>query len=731
MVAPRHTKDHPKGSGESHSRSSRHRHKKSGNRNVDVKNGGSSGSINRQQILNTINLILFGFGCLSNFLVLMKTDNNQDPSASKALVIRNKFDGALHGVIDQLRDDAEKKRPFQVLRLDEQDMVHARWAYEGRAVFSWIKGNMSKAEQKVLGVVSVTQNRTIDIEVTAMLATIDMRPRNWKLNNGCAMASWVALGQSIILRFQKDRPPTDKFLQPTCAICRVWGDHLSAAEYARDLKRTFGKGARVFRPPHHRKNDATICLGGKATFARRQRWNSTNWHRERNHIWKKGKEEFPDERDSAHGFVWAVWCQLPNTKPGVENNLTSCKALHPTSWNEQLQSIYYTSSFQLPIKFTHGGGAYRVRSRFPWQSFVIDLEQYRDPLIPPEPKSSKDLYFLWAEGPLWSKQRFKSQPDDVVKFNLTYSITLKKGVPSAIGPRFILSILQQATIAPNSTRIIAVLDSQARSSIVGLNKLLDLPLSTWFPVCGETEQPYPTYDNAFALLYTGGCFSRPVSHTAERAFSFRDLLEYRRLQIRIVPFPLRAELFGTVRQMGQTAFAAWLGLRFGAEFHALMYMDTDGIPFVYPRHHGQELSRNFLKVLYARLWKGRRPCANQRFDAYEYAVTKRLPRLELRCVKEALLNKKEYYNTAQRCNDRPGHLVARTDSLGMLWIHDNYALPEDMPPHVRMCNWSHGYFFPNTLAVEMHLRPDARPEQGKYCTCYPETLLNEKGLPDY
>lgn len=693
-------------------------------------------NVSRQHIINTVNLILFGFGCFSNFLVLMKTENNAVLYNNQHYVIREKAEkskagGFLRGVVDELRDDAELHKRFQILRLDEQDMDHARWSYEGRAVFNWIKGNMSKGDTKALGVVSVNFNTSIDIEVTAMLATVDMRPRRWQLNNGCAMASWVALGQSFILRFNKFRPPSDKFLQPACAICRVWGDHLSAAEYARDLKRTFGNGARVFRPPHHRKNDATICLGGKATFAKRQRWNSTNWHRERNHIWKKGKEEFPDERDSAHGFVWAVWCQLPNTKPGIENNLTSCKSLHPTNWGEQLQNIYYTSSFQLPVKFSHGGGAYRVRSRFPWQSFVMDLKEFRDPMIPPPPKSSRDLRFLWAEGPLWSKQRFKSTPDDYVRFNLTYSITLKKGVPSAIGPRFILSILQQATIAPNSTRIIAVLDSQARASIDGIKKLFHKPLSTWFPMCTEKEQPHPTYDNAFALLYTHGCFSRPASDTAERAFTFQDLLEFRRVQIRIVPFPLRAQLFGTVRQMGQTAFAAWLGLRFGAEFHALMYMDTDGMPFVYPRHHGQELSRNFLKVLYARLWKGRRPCANQRFDAYEYAITKKLPRLELRCVREALLNKVEYYNTAEKCSDRPGHLVARTDSLGNLWIHDNYALPEDMPPHVRMCNWSNGYFFPKTLAVEMHLRPDARPEQGSYCTCYPEMLVNEKGEKDY
>ena len=445
---------------------------KSLNKNVDRSK--KTGSMSRQQILNTINLVLFAFGCFSNFLVLMKTTDEQ-------VDVRATLDGGISGMIDQLREDSEIKRPFQALRLDEQDLVHARLAYEGKAVFSWIRGNMTKAEQKLLGVVSVSQNRSIDIEVTAMLATLDMRPRRWQLNNGCAMTSWVALGQSIVLRFHKERPPSDKFLQPTCSICHVWADHLSAADYARDLKRTFGIGARVFRPLHHRRNDATICLGGKATFAKRQRWNSTNWHRERNHMWSRGKDAIPDERDSAHGFVWAVWCQLPNTKPGVENNLTSCKALHPSNWNEQLQSVYYTSTFQLPVKFTHGGGAYRVRSRFPWQSFVMDVEEYRDPIIPPEPKSSKDLAFLWAEGPLWSKQRFKSQPEDIVQFNLSYSITLKKGVPSAIGPRFILSILQQATIAPNSTRIIAVLDSQARASIEGLNKLLELPLSTWFP----------------------------------------------------------------------------------------------------------------------------------------------------------------------------------------------------------------------------------------------------------
>lgn len=250
-------------------------------------------------------------------------------------------------------------------------------------------------------------------------------------------------------------------------------------------------------------------------------------------------------------------------------------------------------------------------------------------------------------------------------------------------------------------------------------------------MCGEKEQPHPLYDNSFALLYTEGCFSRPVTYTPDVSFTLRDLLEFRKVQIRLVPFPLRAELFGTVRQMGQTSFAAWLGLRFGTEFHALMYMDTDGIPFVYPRHYGQDLSRSFLKVLYARLWKGRSPCANQRFDAYEYAVTKRLPRLELRCVREALMNKQEFYNTAEHCTDRPGHLVARTDSLGMLWIHDNYALHEDMPPHVRMCNWSSGYFFPRNLAVEVHLRSDARPEQGSYCQCRPETLVNADGEPDF
>lgn len=60
----------------------------------------------------------------------------------------------------------------------------------------------------------------------------------------------------------------------------------------------------------------------------------------------------------------------------------------------------------------------------------MDVEKFEEPLIPPEPKSSKDLLFLWAEGPLWSKQRFKPQPDDAIDFNLSYPITLKKGIRS-------------------------------------------------------------------------------------------------------------------------------------------------------------------------------------------------------------------------------------------------------------------------------------------------------------
>ena len=223
----------------------------------------------------------------------------------------------------------------------------------------------------------------------------------------------IGIGNAIIFGKKRSgripRCPTNK------------GHHLCYCKLASGTQSYLEKKGQEEFPDARQTRDITFAIA--------------NWHRERNHIWKKKVRKNSPMNVTRHMALYGLFganCPIPSLV--LRTISPPARPCIPPCGTTNLKVSTIPVPFSCPSSFSHGGGAYRVRSRFPWKSFAMDVNQYRDPMIPPYPQSSKDLSFLWAEGPLWSKQRFKSQPHDVVDFNLAYSITLKKGVPSAIGP---------------------------------------------------------------------------------------------------------------------------------------------------------------------------------------------------------------------------------------------------------------------------------------------------------
>jgi hypothetical protein len=55
---------------------------------------------------------------------------------------------------------------------------------------------------------------------------------------------------------------------------------------------------------------------------------------------------------------------------------------------------------------------------------------------------------------------------------MSFAVTLKRSYAIGIGGRFLLSILQQATIAPGSTRLLGVVDSHTKPTYDALKVML-------------------------------------------------------------------------------------------------------------------------------------------------------------------------------------------------------------------------------------------------------------------
>ncbi|KAL7559040.1 hypothetical protein ACA910_016381 [Epithemia clementina (nom. ined.)] len=170
-----------------------------------------------------------------------------------------------------------------------------------------------------------------------------------------------------------------------------------------------------------------------------------------------------------------------------------------------------------------------------------------------------------------------------------------------------------------------------------------------------------------------------------------------------------------------------------------MYMDADAIPFIYPKTHGfrqrtTQSGGSLQDVIYRRMFAAANPCVNQRLEALEYAVKQKAVSSELACANQLLIDPVVLNRTVTYCTKFIGHVLARTDSLGMLWIHDNYASAQldDLAPGTRVCpdeddiedgeggNGNFDLMFPPDQVVEVHMRSRGRQGQGHRCTCVVE-----------
>ena len=623
----------------------------------------------------------------------------------------------------------------RVLKWDAAAMQYASLSYEGRATLSWLEDDKSDSKA----------SEASQVKATPMLATIDRRPRQQRKRKACSVVSFVALGHTAEIEFHRLHPPNDDKVQPTCAVCYQWSNHIVAQQHIIDLVRTMNRNSTVYRPNDLGVEDTTVCITGKATFTERQRWRSAYWHYSRNERFKMGKQE--DERDTAHGFVWAVWCELP--EPQVNTQLqqplqqpttadTSCQTLHPTNWGDELQRVYYTSSFTFHTRRKIGGGSsFRVNAQWPWRALVLNEQEFDPPLHLPKPQRHDDLKLLWAEGPLWQREEFGPSKNRL-RWNMSFAATLKRAAPSGISERFLLSILQQATIAPNSTRLLGVVDSHAQPTYKALMGLLRQRVDTWLPWC---SLPDSSHYEPLTLVYMKHCMTKGIG-MENHEVTLGELLERRHIQIKVIPFPIRPSLFGTVRQMGQHAFSAWMGIRFSPEYHVIMYMDADAMPFIHPDTHGQKklAAGSLQEVIFDRMFggvseEGTTTCVNQRMEALEYAVLEQSVATELACVNQLLTNPVELNRTVTYCTGFIGHVIARCDALGMLWIHDNYAKDslDDLPPGTSYCSDEqdgddndkndNDHMFPPDELVEVHLRSRGRRGYVNRCTC----RLNQRG----
>jgi len=641
---------------------------------------------------------------------------------------------------------AQQQQVANVLQWDHAAMQYARLSYDGTATLTWLDHGGNQGDEA----------KNSPLRATPMLATVDRRATLQRNKQACAVASFVAVSHTDELDlFSVNNqthvlPKPEIEMEPSCAVCYQWANHIVAQQQVIELVRFLDRDATVYRPYDLGMEDTTVCVTGKASFAKRQRWRSARWHSLRSkHYHQEGHHE--DERDSAHGFVWGLWCELPEAldKKTDGSLTTSCASLHPSLWSPELQRVYYTSSFTLQTRKKTidpsqddenkviGGAQVRVDASWPWRSLVLDERKYDAPPNLPLPRLSAttgntDLNLLWAEGPLWQRQDFG--PDmNRLEWNMSFAMTLKRSAPSGIGERFLLSILQQATIAPGSTRLLGVVDSHTNPTFNELVKMLNQPVTTWLPWCqlfnkgqGESKR----VPEALTLVYTKACISRgnPNNKNAKKVAkdtTLGQLLERRRIKIKLVPYPIRPSLFGTVRQMGQSAYAAWLGLRFSPEYHAILYMDSDAIPFVNPQTHGSEKAQVANKgkkplqnAIFQRLFQEANPCVSQRFEALEYEVVQQSIETELKCANHLLTDPKDLNRTLTYCTKEKGHVLARSDALGMLWIHDNYAEPEDLPPATRNCVQDEELTFPPPLVVEVHLRSRGRKRKAlRRCSC--------------
>ena len=227
-----------------------------------------------------------------------------------------------------------------------------------------------------------------------------------------------------------------------------------------------------------------------------------------------------------------------------------------------------------------------------------------------------------------------------------------------------------------------------------------------------------------------------------------------------------------------------MGVRYAPDYHVVLYLDDDAIPFVVPRQPPGDDSVSttttttttssgglLQQVIYERMFatassdngnhhSKKLPCVNQQLLALEYAVldpaspttttnlsgllaaplassSRRRSQTELACVHQLVNNADLWNDIVQKCTSFVGHIVARSDSLGMLWMHNNYAtVPTDLAPGTRYCPKPEeqetqpassqqqqepeepDWLFPPDQLVELHLRSEPRPRRRwTHCIC--------------
>lgn len=576
---------------------------------------------------------------------------------------------------------ADMTSEAEIVYFDKDVMRNVMATYQGAA--SWVEwpnasvaGNISRFESEPL------------------MATVDRRPttvrRQMALDKhglhddgrllGCAILSntFVSDLRDISLEQTDEQLIETKAIAATCDVCFQFSSQ---------------KDMDHFVPTHGYmpSSSSTKCFGGVATVTGR----FANW--------QKKDERFPD-----YGYPWTVDCALSN---GIRE-LTCTKISNIQDELEErddIQKIYFRSK----ISFRNQQAtSFHVHSRWPWaalQSHDDDRSHiaarlprhFRDTSSSFVPDSARHLKLAHVEGPGYT-----------MTGGLSLESTTK--MPPSLGgihSHFLVNILHLLRNAPGSTHIIGVVDGQAHQSYQQLLNLLHTKINALYPRYGRL-----VFSDA-QKLSDGKLLPKQRPETNASAIwnddlTLMEVLRLRKMKIHVVPLTTPALALEKSVCGAQYAFAPYIAARFAADYHVILYADSDAVVI--------ESSETLQDIFYERFFANGRTqiCAGHRFRIMENFVkpedenTDRL----LQCVEENLLDKRRLSSIVENCQDlKPGHIVGRTDSISSFDVHHVRA-GTHLPRGVEDCSDNDSKLLLDVKEVfELHLR--GRQRKG-VCTCF-------------
>mmetsp|Transcript_21240 Transcript_21240/g.29768 ORF Transcript_21240/g.29768 Transcript_21240/m.29768 type:complete len:696 (-) Transcript_21240:114-2201(-) len=598
-----------------------------------------------------------------------------------------------------------------VLYFDEAAMRNVKATYEGaRAHVKWNPSASGKIFPK---------DNLHQFQAVALMATVDRRPVTARrqvmddmhnLNDNGEMLGCAIHSSTFVSRLDKidvyDFGETDKY-PAACELCFQFSNKEDMQNFLPHL------GYELLHEMQISKE--TKCFGGKAEVGGRfSKWQKT------------------DERYAGFGYPWKVDCRLPN---GIKE--LTCREITRIADEYRdagaVQRVYFRTKFSLYGVFAHyNEKEFNVVSEWPWDAvrshdddrrkIVKSLSHTWDDsssaFIPPTPEQMRLLH---VEGPGYT--RMESVDINLDHGGEQYLASMIEN-PNSLGGvhfRFESNLVHFIRHAPNSTHMIAVVDSQALQSYQHLKKILSKPISEIYPEHAEAfYENFPTmherkYISMKKMLIQSGKTVKKIPN-----LTLSDVLRARGIKIHIVPLTTPSIAFEKSVCGVQYAFTAYLAARFAADYHVMMYIDGDTAIV-------EKNSQTLHEILYRRFFSSEsNRCVGHRFRLIEQYVKPEGQSVDrvLDCTKELVLNHTRWDQMNKECVLKEGHIAVRSDSIYEMSVHHPDSLYDYVPTGVKNCitqgnEETREYFFTKNEVVQVHLRNRLRKD---VCVCFGETI---------